>query len=660
MRIRHAAPLATLLLLPLLASCGGGDGDDATPAAGGDDVEVQAEQASSAAASGGVAPTGDMTLLVYLAADNDLEPYSLADIAEMESTSGTEGLDIVVLMDRSIEYSEEPAGALGSFTGTRLLHIGPDGIEPLGTPEGKEDLDLSKAETLAWFIEAGLEAYPNDRAGLVVWDHGGGWRGAAADDGTGGGDMAGLDEMEAGIAAGLDALGRDRLDLLGFDACLMASYEVAATMAPHARYLLSSEEIEPGFGWDWSAFEVFTPDMPTTELGSEVLRRYQAAMDAADVGADITLSLVDLDGVAALDAALLGLADDMVADLDEVAASIGSGLASTLAFGRDPDPSKAFHSVDLGVLAGALGSSEPDLAEAADALTAALDDMVLDQVTGPLATDATGLAIYFPPTPDLIEDGYGAIEAAAPWFEFLSAYYTEGQAIPDDQLPSFLDEDKYGEGEFVDGSLSLVDEIAAAGAENISKVTMFYGIPNEDGSQITFYGDEQAEFDGESAGGTYDLTVLQMGDGEDEALAYSSVIFNDGGGFSVTSPLKYYSPAALESGADPQDALLRFTVGPEGDIVDERFYGITASGGTGQLTADPDGLIVPVVAVQSMTDFRMEWLAPEQTALRADLEAITYDFVPLAAGTGIFMELELTDFGGNHDYLFYGDAIPFE
>lgn len=43
-----------------------------------------------------------------------------------------------------------------------------------------------------------------------------------------------------------------KLDIIGFDACLMAMYEVGSVMAPYANYLLGSELLEPGTGWDYS------------------------------------------------------------------------------------------------------------------------------------------------------------------------------------------------------------------------------------------------------------------------------------------------------------------------------------------------------------------------------------------------------------------------
>ena len=49
-------------------------------------------------------------------------------------------------------------------------------------------------------------------------------------------------------------------DLIGFDACLMATVEVAKVIEPHAKYMIASEEIEPGHGWLWNAvIQLYTP-----------------------------------------------------------------------------------------------------------------------------------------------------------------------------------------------------------------------------------------------------------------------------------------------------------------------------------------------------------------------------------------------------------------
>jgi hypothetical protein len=85
--------------------------------------------------------------------------------------------------------------------------------------------------------------------------------------------------MHAGLDAGLNVpdpstSGRFKLDIIGFDACLMAMYEVGSTLAPYGRYLLASELLEPGHGWDYSALGSITQGVtaagaPATSLSAQ-------------------------------------------------------------------------------------------------------------------------------------------------------------------------------------------------------------------------------------------------------------------------------------------------------------------------------------------------------------------------------------------------------
>ena len=42
-----------------------------------------------------------------------------------------------------------------------------------------------------------------------------------------------------------------RLEFVGFDACLMGTVETAYAIKNNVDYLIASEEIEPGTGWNY-------------------------------------------------------------------------------------------------------------------------------------------------------------------------------------------------------------------------------------------------------------------------------------------------------------------------------------------------------------------------------------------------------------------------
>ena len=66
---------------------------------------------------------------------------------------------------------------------------------------------------------------------------------------------------------------------------------------------------------------------------------------------------------------------------------------------------------------------------------------------------------------------------------------------------------------------------------------------------------------------------------------------------------------------------------PDGDVLSEVYYEINAEGMIGELTADPDGLIYPVVLNQ-YADGSREWLTLSEVGLYADLPFLQYDLVP--------------------------------
>ena len=59
------------------------------------------------------------TVLVYVAADNNLESFAMPNLQQLASVGSGPGLDIEVFIDRSPVYSNAPLGNIGDFTGGR-------------------------------------------------------------------------------------------------------------------------------------------------------------------------------------------------------------------------------------------------------------------------------------------------------------------------------------------------------------------------------------------------------------------------------------------------------------------------------------------------------------------------------------------------------------
>ena len=81
-------------------------------------------------------------------------------------------------------------------------------------------------KTLSDFITWGSRNYPADKYALILWNHGAGPVGGYGVDELSDFDSLGLEELRGALTTAKDKTGIT-FDLIGFDACLMASVEVA-------------------------------------------------------------------------------------------------------------------------------------------------------------------------------------------------------------------------------------------------------------------------------------------------------------------------------------------------------------------------------------------------------------------------------------------------
>jgi len=649
-RLSGLAATATALLL-LTAACSGGGSDDEDKAPG---------DAKSEASSDHTGREGDgWTVLHYSMADTNLEPFMVEDVNELGAVGSNDNLHVREFMDRSAEYGDDELLDQGSWVGGRVLDLGAGGVTEVVSDLG--DVDSADPALLAQFIADGISEHRAGHYALIISDHGASWPGIGPDEGSDY-DVLDLAEITSAVSSGLEQAGVDKLDLLGFDACLMANYEVASAVAPLADRLVASQELEPGHGWNYGSLQVLADDPDTTadELGSEILAGFAGQAEEQGTQDQITLSLIDLTQMDAVDTAVTDFAGALSEQSTVVAPAVGQSEATTLAFGKNPDESQDKHLSDLGLLAASIGESAPEVASQADALVGALDAAVLDEIDGIGTAGATGLSIYLPPVAELADPAYADVESSGAWGSFLDSYYSAGDSIPAEQLPAFTDPEAGPEVTFEDdGTISLLGVFDAAAFGNITEATVSYALVNEDDS-ITYLGEEVTDFteDG-TVDGSYDLTSLQIGDGEDVAYAYADLTLSEdlATGF-IDVPMTYYASTDPDQ-ADPKDALLSLVLDAEsGEFVSETIYIYDeVSGGYGELAADPEGIIIPDVLTIG-ADGEQLWEPTTDIGLYSNVENLTYEFVPLDSGTIIQADLSIYDFGGNSSVLSTQVEVP--
>jgi len=599
------------------------------------------------------AERGSWTVLTYSIADTNLEPYMMTDLEEIGAVGTSPELNLVALVDRAADYTDADVLGLGDWEGGKLLEIGYGDATEL---ENMGDINTGDPQVLADFITRGITDYPADNYALIISDHGASWPGVGGDESSEE-DSLSLAELNSAIADGLSGTDVARLDLLGFDACLMATYEVASALAPLADRMLASQELEPGHGWDYSALGIVEEQGGATadELGAAIIDGFEAQAVSEETDSEITLSLVDLTAMPAVEAALSGFSGALTERAASVSPSVGRSLASALGFGRDPDPEQDSHMTDLAILAGEIGVDALDVSDEADDLVRAVNDAVIDKVDGQATKGATGLSIYFPPTSDYYNTDYDELGVDGGWFEFLKTYYGEGSDIPAAEVASFDDADvEYT----IDADGFTIEAAFGSAADNISETYIRYGTLAKDGS-VTMLGKEPADIDDGIASGTWDLTSLEISDGEDTVGGYVDLTIDDDEGIvTIDVPMAYYA-ASDTDGETYLDALLSLVIEQESwDLVSENYYSYNDSTSNyGALTVEAEGIISPEV-LSFDADGNEEWLSTSDYGLYADLPSLSYDFPTVATGTALYIELVVVDFGGNEATVYAEDVAP--
>jgi hypothetical protein len=113
------------------------------------------------------------TVLVFMAADNDLDHAAVHNIHQMERVGSSDDVALVVQVDRRGDGPGE--GALrGLVTKNPHWEQYSDKIASALQPIG--ETDTGDPSVLTDFIVWGVRTFPAERYALVIWNHGSGWK----------------------------------------------------------------------------------------------------------------------------------------------------------------------------------------------------------------------------------------------------------------------------------------------------------------------------------------------------------------------------------------------------------------------------------------------------------------------------------------------------
>ena len=336
--------------------------------------------------------TGDKgvwTVFVYMCG-TDLESGQASateDLGEMiDATAQCGNLRFVVETDGTKEWQNNICRA---NTKQRFLISG-GGIEELYS--GKST-NMGLSATLSDFVQWGAENYPSEFMVLDLWNHGGGSISGVCFDENFDGDSLSLREIDEALAAAFDKIPH-KFEIVGCDACLMATVEVVNVFAPYGKYAVLSQNLESGYGWDYEAFSrgINGGASNGAELGRYICDGYYDYCIKTGEQNDATMSVIDLSKVDAFLFDFHGFAKDINAHCEKDATDFIKAAKNALNFGGNNRTEGYTNMVDLADLIRGFASTA---AKAEDAL-ASLKDCVVYMKNGAYHSRAGGLSIYYP------------------------------------------------------------------------------------------------------------------------------------------------------------------------------------------------------------------------------------------------------------------------
>lgn len=257
---------------------------------------------------------------------------------------------------------------------------------------------MGRMETLASFLDFCNRNFPADKRAVVFWNHGGGSVKGAAFDERYNHDALTLGEMKQAFENVFDRNEKKPpFEMIGFDTCLMATIDVAHIFSGMGRYLVASEETEPGTGWDYSAMLsaiAKNPGISGAKLGQVICDSYGEACKASRTHSNITLSVTDLTRLKPLVEAYerFGAEALRAAASDKgFFARFARAAARSENYGGNTREQGYTNMVDLGHLA----RLTADMLPSAQDVIEGLDNCILYRINGSYRSEATGLSAYY-------------------------------------------------------------------------------------------------------------------------------------------------------------------------------------------------------------------------------------------------------------------------
>lgn len=254
--------------------------------------------------------------------------------SDLESELGAASDDIEEILDAKLDRNVNVIIQTGGARRWRLDSIDPEKSQRWQVTDkgyrllsSDPQVNMGSTRTLSDFVSFLRREHRADHNVLIIWGHGNGSVGGVAVDENycddklianmtedelksksnrkKGYDSLTLKELRAALDSALGVseaylpcdTGEPYFEIIGFDSCLMASIDTAAALYGHTKYMLASQNVEPGCGWQytyWLNMLSANTRVSGADLGRMICCSYIAGCRDEDMDTDSTLSLLDM------------------------------------------------------------------------------------------------------------------------------------------------------------------------------------------------------------------------------------------------------------------------------------------------------------------------------------------------------------------------------
>jgi len=235
-----------------------------------------------------------------------------------------------------------------------------------------------------------------------------------------------------------DILADNEVSIIGFDACLMSMLETGYTLRNKANYIIGSEELEPGNGWNytlWLTDLIVNAKMKPIELTRSIVDNYGKSYQYQN---EVTLSSLDMTLIQKLCEKIHDLSNLLITNIKEEHKAIVASREDCLKYATDYT---SIHSIDLSLFLYHLANNthNTNIKDLCNQMRSIINLIVIANfhsddrgfVSAGVSYGSFGIAIYFPKKKVYLDEAYTDANSYYPvefvkdlsWDNFLQAYF---------------------------------------------------------------------------------------------------------------------------------------------------------------------------------------------------------------------------------------------